>query len=117
MDFSALEQAIQKLLQAKRHLDGHPTDQSLIDDFEEKLFQFKMNYGQYLNDILFDIYDEYCEDDPCPDVMDFFRAREVPVHPDDVLNGHALLEIKTQPLRFEMSDPEHRLSEVIWKAA
>ena len=117
MNTKLLERTIHRLLITRNHIDMYESDPLLKEDFEETLFELKRQYGQYLNDVLFDIYDEYCEDDPCPDIEEFIKSREVLVHPEDFPGQTAQLELKTSPLRFVFSDPKRKVSEVVWSAA
>lgn len=116
MNTKLLEKTIHKLLVTRKHIEMHESDPLLEEDFKESLSDLKNQYGQYLNDVLFDIYDEYCEDDPCPDIEEFLKTQKVNVHPED-FGGTALLELKTAPLRFELSDPKQKITQVVWSAA
>ena len=114
MNPTELEKSIAKLLLTKRHIELVETDPLLIEEFEGQLQNLRIQHGQYLNDLLFDIYDEYCEDDPCPDFAEFLKNPNVVVHPEDFPQETALLSLQVHPLRFELSDLEHTHEEVVW---
>lgn len=101
----------------KRHIELVESDPLLLEDYEGQLKELKIQYGQYLNDVLFDIYDEYCEDDSCPELTEFLKNPNVVVHPEDFPNATAILSLKVHPLRFLLSDVDHTHEEVIWKNA
>ncbi len=117
IDITTLEKKIARLFFTAKHIQLHDIDPLLNEDFEHQLQELKQNYGQYLNDILFDIYDDYCEDDECPDIIEFLTSNVVTVHPDDVLSGEAFLQMKTDPLRIELYDSTNQFKEVLWKVA
>lgn len=117
MNTNTLEKSLQKLLIIKSHISLFESDPLLLEEFHHELQQLKITYGSFLNEILFTIYDEYCEDDPCPDILEFLLAPSNEVHPEDVPGEHAFLVIKTQPLRIEMQSSEQSTIEVMWQAA
>lgn len=115
MNSVQLEESLTRLLLTKRHIEMYEKDPLLVEDFEEGLQELQMQHGQYLNDLLFDIYDEYCEDDPCPDFIDFLKSETVVVHPKGFPNEKAHLSLLTAPFRFKLSDPYHNYEQIIWK--
>ena len=117
MNTLALEKSLAKLMLTRRHIETVGTDPLLIEDYEGQLYDLKVQYGPYLNDLLFDIYDDYCEDDPCPELMEFLKNPHVIVHPEDFPNETAILSLLVNPLRFQLSDLNHTYEEVIWKNA
>ncbi len=117
IDTTTLEKKITRLLITAKHIQMHGVDPLLTEDFEDQLYELKIKYGQYLNDILFDIYDEYCEDDDCPDIIEFLTSDKVAVHPDELFLSDAFLEMKTNPLRIELSGNNDQFHEVLWKVA
>jgi len=117
MKTTQLEKSIQKVLELRNLIEMQESDPMLQQNFENELQKLKMDYSQYLNDVLFDIYDEYCEDDPCPCIEEFLKSKMVYIHPEDFPTQNALLEIKTSTLRFEITDPNRKIKEVVWEAA
>lgn len=117
MNIAELEKSLAKLMLTKHHIESVGTDPLLIEDYEGQLQDLKLQYGRYLDDLLFDIYDDYCEDDPCPELTEFLKNPSVVVHPEDFPNETAILSMLIHPLRFQLSDPDHTYEEVIWKIA
>lgn len=117
IDITRLEKKINKLLITAQHIRMHESDPLLLEDFEDELYDLKFKYGQFLNDVLFEVYDEYCEDDSCPDIIEFLKSNKVLVHPDELFIGEAFLQIKTQPLRIELHSSDKAYQEVLWKVA
>ena len=60
---------------------------------------------------------EYCEDDDCPDIIEFLTSDKIAVHPDELFLSDAFLEMKTNPLRIELSGNNDQFHEVLWKVA
>lgn len=117
METKALEKKLSRLLMTAKHIHLHDSDPLLVEDFEEELTELKLKYGRFLNDILFDLYDECYEDDYCPDIIEFLKTNHVTVFPDELFKGEAFMEMKTQPLRIEILSEDKNYQMVLWKVA
>ncbi len=109
---SDLEQTIIKLRTIKNNVDLNANNPSLSEDYEEALKDLGRRYGQTLNDTLFDIYDEYCEDDEIQPIVEYLADEGVEVQAYDLPDASASVSLKTSPLRFEFESRDHSYKQV-----
>ena len=111
-----LNKLITKMLFVKDYVEINGRDPLL----EESLIEFsevlKEKYGDYLVDRLFDVYDDFFEDDELKHLEDYIYG-EVEVFSEDFDNKDMLISIKTSPLRIEVNDTLHTFNQVMWQVA
>ena len=117
MNYTAIEKSLIKVRAIERHLSMFEGDPLLTEDYEETLLQLQMQYGHEMSEILFEIYDEHCEDDRVHPFMDYAKSEGIMVEAEDFPGVQACLKLKTTPLRFELEHPEKTYKEVVWSLA
>ncbi len=117
MNFSAIEKSLIKIKIIEAHLSTFESDPLLTEDFQETLMHLQMEYGYQMNEILFEIYDEHCEDDRIHPFVDYVKGGGVMVEADDFPGVNACLKLKAKPLRFELEDPQNTYTQVVWSRA
>lgn len=117
MNATAIEKTLIKLKTIEKHLNSYEHDPLLVEDYHESITQLQMQYGHEMNEILFSIYDEYCEDDPIRPFTDYIHREGVEVEADDFPGVKAHLILNTHPLRFELQHPKGEYKQVVWSLA
>lgn len=112
-----LEKKIGQLRLIKSHLDLHECDPLLAEDYEETVQELNQEYGGTMNEILFDLYDEYFEDDEIQPFLNYLTDHGVKVDGEDFPGIQVRLSLKLSPLRFEVIRETDSHQEVIWQAA
>lgn len=117
MNIAAIEKSLIRIKTIETHLSRFDSDPLLIEDFEDNLLQLQIEYGQEMNEILFEIYDEHCEDDKIFPLIDYAKEGGVNVEAEDFPGVNAILKLKPKPLRFELEHPKGEYREVVWSLA
>lgn len=117
MNLKAIEKSLIKIRTIEAHLSMFESDPLLAEDYEETMIQLQIQCGNELNEILFEIYDEHCEDDRVRPLRDYVNSEGIMVEAEDFPGVNACLKLKTMPLRFELEHPEDGYTEVVWSIA
>jgi len=117
MNTQELDKLILKAVQLRSQIEMYQSDPILVKSYEKSFSQLKMKYGQYLEEILFEIYDEHCADSQVENLESYLSVQGVEVEADDFPGVKAKLQIRTAPLRFVLLNPQATYEEVVWKAA
>ena len=117
MRINELNRLINQIFTIKTHIDLYEGDPELLESYEGHLRQLKLRHGQYLDELLFEIYDEHCEDSEIMDFAKYLSQDGVNVEAEDFPGVKASLTLRPNPLRFILSDTEQQHQEIIWKAA
>lgn len=117
MDYAAIEKSLIKIRTIETHLTLFESDPLLTEDYEETMYQLQVQYGHEMGEILFEIYDEHCEDDRIHPFVDYIKGSGIMVEADDFPGVRACLKLKTMPLRFELEHPNKEYSETVWSMA
>lgn len=112
-----LNKLINKIYTIKTHLEMYENDPLLVESYHECYYQLKQKHGHYLNELLFDIYDEYCPDNEVQEICDYLSLKGVSVEADDFPGIHAQLYLKPEPLRITIKDTKFDFEEVLWMAS
>lgn len=112
-----LDRLVAKFTAIKRHLESNEKDPLLEETYEEYLSLIQEKYGRYLDDVLFDIHDEYCEDFEVKDIEAYVSLEGVEVYAEDFPGVKAKLFLKANPLRCVMASLDRPYEEEIWRAA
>ena len=116
MDIKALDQALLKIVQKQEELNKIDYNNPRYDDLEEELHdledQFQDNYGDFLEDALQKVHDEYCPDN---DVMMpiGYIGQGVPVEVDKMPGKDTRLLLAPSPVRIILRIGEET-QEVVW---
>ncbi len=117
MEVNAINQLINKIYTIKSHLEMHENDPLLVESYHDYYQQLKQQHGHYLNELLFDIYDEYCADDEVRELSEYLSPGGVEIEADDFPGIHAKLFMKPEPLRITIKDVKFNFEEVLWMAS
>lgn len=117
MEKDKLNVLVSKIVSIRTHLDLYENDPLLMESFEEYYLQLKNEYGAFLQSLLFDVYDEYCEDNEVAEIEHYFNLEGVEVEAEDVPGVYANLRIKANPLRLELKARHDEFKEIVWAAA
>ncbi len=112
---------ISKLIEMIRitndHAQREQEDTSLWQvAMESYMRDLKSNYEPFLMDQVFDLYDDYFEDDTMGELEDYILDG-VDVYGDELAQGNLTLKIQLEPLRFEVQDETSAYRKALWKAA
>lgn len=116
MNLKRLNKLIKRIAFVSQYLKNNGNDpllmESLIDDRQE----LRVSFGDYLKSRLFDVYDEYFEDDEILNVEDYIESG-VEVYGDEFHKEKMRIRMKSSPLRIEVKDMEGTYCSVLWQAA
>jgi hypothetical protein len=134
MDIAALDKALQAIIQCRNELSKIDYNNPKYDDLEEKLHDleddFQEEYGDYMEEILQDVHDEYCPDSDVLLPIAYLAAQytispkneySVPategvfVEMDDYPGKETKLVIIPNPLRVVLNIGKDQ-QKVVWKA-
>jgi hypothetical protein len=116
MDVKAMDQALLKIVQKQEELNKIDYNNPRYDDLEEELHdledQFQDNYGDFLEEALQKVHNEYCPDN---DVMMpiGYIGQGVPVEVDKMPGKDTRLLLAPSPVRIILSVGEEA-QEVVW---
>lgn len=114
MDYKELNKLIERALTIKGYMDNVGSDPSLgrkLIGLTENIYH---NYGNFLETKLFDVYDEYFEDDKQLPLLEYFWG-EVKAMGDELGENHVLLSLKASPLRIEARTSTYSFHEILWE--
>lgn len=117
MDLGKLNDLIKKVQAISKHQKSNRIDPLLNESLEDCLLEIKSQYGSYLMDKLFDVYDDFFSDDEMKPIEQYLTADGVAVEGDELEELHSKLTIKPYPLRFEVTGTQHHHKHIIWQAA
>ena len=117
MDLYLLNRLVEKVSSIKNHLNTNDSDPLLQESLQYYMSQINSQFGIYLNDLLFEVYDEYCSDNEIQSLEHYLDSSGVDVDVDDLPGVKYQLKLKAFPLRFEMENQHLGNQEVVWKAA
>ena len=117
MDIGKLNRLIEKVIIINKHVTHRGGDPLLVESLHDYLMEIKLQYGSFLLDKLFDIYDDYFSDSEMLSIEEYLSNDGVEVEGDDFEDLRARLSIKPFPLRIEVQGVNSKVTEVIWQAA
>jgi hypothetical protein len=115
MDITALDKALQEIVNHKKELSKIDYNNPKYDDLEEKLHDleddFQDEYGEYLEEVLQKVHDQYCPDN---DVLlpIAYLGDGIIVELEKLPGKEARLIIATNPTRIILSVKDKQ--EVVW---
>lgn len=117
MDLGRLNDLIRKVQNLSHTPAINGTDPLQELNIEDYLLEIKAQYGSFLIDKLFDIYDDFFSDDEIKPLEHYLLADGVDVEGDELEELHSKLSIKPYPLRFEVTGMHNHHTHIIWQAA
>lgn len=117
MDINRLNNLIEKVHTINAHINNREQDPLLAESLNDYLVEIKLQYGSFLLEKLFDIYDDYFSDSEMKSIEEYLTNDGVEVEGDDFDEIHSRLTIQPYPLRFEVVGVNNTFREVIWSAA
>lgn len=118
MDIKALDKALQEIAKKREELGKIDYNNPKYDDLEEELHDmedtFQDNYGEYLEDALQNIHDEYCPDN---DVLMpiAYLGQGIIVEIDKYPGKDTRLVLAPNPVRILLTVGKDK-QQVIWEA-
>lgn len=116
MNLNRLNKLIKRIEFVSDYIDKNGTDPLLLESLNEYQEVLKQEYGSFLQERLFEVYDEYFEDDEMSQLNDYI-GNGVLVFGDELMDGEVYLKMKSSPLRIQVNDIEDAYCKVLWKAA
>ena len=116
MDINKLNQLIKKV----RIINSNANNDEnffIADSLDDCMTEIKLQYGSFLLEKLFDIYDDYFSDNEMVSLEEYLTDEGVEVDGEDFDEVHSRLTIRSNPLRFEVTGINNTFKEVIWQAA
>lgn len=117
MDINRLNNLVEKVRTINNHINSKEQDHLLKESLHKYLMEIKLQYGSFLLEKLFDLYDDYFSDSEMKSIEEYLSSDGVEVEGDDFAEIHSKLRLKSYPLRFELEGANHTFKEVIWSAA
>lgn len=118
MDNTAkLNSLVRQVSVAQSHLTHHESDPLLEETCRDCFEEIDAEYQYYLNDVLWNIYDEYCEDFQVENIENYLHPSGVNVESEDLPGVKAKLKIKPSPLRIVATNEMITNEEVLWQVA
>ncbi|MEM6829737.1 MAG: hypothetical protein AAF551_04415 [Bacteroidota bacterium] len=115
MDIVKLNKLVGKLSLVKSHLDTAETDPLLMEAYEECRSELEAEFGGYLEQLLWETHDEFCEDFEVQNIEAYVSAQGVDIEAEDFPGMDARLHLKAEPLRMMMADRKARYEEELWR--
>lgn len=115
MDFGKLNHLIKTAQKISDEQLNGTMDPKLNKQLNEYLLEIKAQYGSFLLDKLFDIYDDYFSDDEIKPLEQYLITDGVEVEGDELDELKSKLVIKPYPLRFEVIGMHKKNHHVIWQ--
>lgn len=112
-----LNELVDKISTIQNQLTATESDSPEREKLHQYLEKIQYAYGRYLDDMLFEVYDEFCEDNQMQAIEKYLTPEGVPVDADDFPGVRYFLKLKANPLRFELVNKEIGNQKVIWRAA
>ncbi|MEO5980358.1 MAG: hypothetical protein ABIS36_22155 [Chryseolinea sp.] len=117
MDVKALDQALLQIVTKRDELSKVDYNDPTYDDLEEQLHDleddFQDEYGEYLEEALQGVHDEYCPDN---DVLMpiAYLGQGVPVEVDKIPGKDTRLVLTADPLQIALTVAKDK-QQVVWK--
>ena len=112
-----LNSLVKKISIVRNHLDTSEPDSLLQEAYQDFVEEVKSDYDCFINDVLHDVYDEYCEDFEIEEVEQYLSSDGVDIECEDFPGVKAKMFLKPSPLRLVITDTFKENEELIWKAA
>ena len=118
MDFKALDQALVNIVKKREELGKIDYNNPKYDDLEEELHDleddFQEEYGDFLEQALQQVHDEYCPDNDVLMPIGYI-GQGVPVEVDKLPGKDTRLVLAASPVRIILSVGKDK-QQVVWSA-
>jgi hypothetical protein len=118
MDVKALDQALVKIVKKREELNTINYNNPKYDDLEEELHnledEFQDEYGDFLEEALQQVHDEYCPDNDVLMPIGYL-GQGVPVEVDRLPGKDTRLVLAPSPLRIILSVDKGK-HQVVWSS-
>ena len=118
MDVKALDQALLKIVKKREELGKINYNNPKYDDLEEELHnledEFQDEYGDFLEEALQQVHDEYCPDNDVLMPIGYL-GRGVPVEVDRLPGKDTRLMLAPSPVRIILSVDKDK-QQVVWSS-
>lgn len=118
MDVKALDQALVKLVKKREELSKINYNNPKYDELEEELHdledEFQDEYGDFLEEALQQVHDEYCPDNDVLMPIGYI-GQGVPVEVDKLPGKDTRLVLAPSPLRIILSVDKDK-QQVVWSS-
>ena len=116
MNLDRLNKLIKRIEFVSEYLMKNGNDPLLSESLEDYKEEMKSEFGAFLQDKLFDIYDEYFEDNEMLKLEEYI-GKGVEVYGDEFEKDMVYLNMKPSPIRFEIHNSQDSYSSILWQAA
>lgn len=116
MDLNRLSKLIKRIEFVSGYLKSNGNDPLLIESLADYKQELKNEYGDFLRDKLFDVYDEYFEDEEILKLEEYICSG-VEVCGDEFERDTVYLYMKSSPVRLEVYHSKDAYCSVLWEAA
>lgn len=110
MDINRLNILIKKV----QAIGTEPLSERKKEEIKECITEIKLQYGSFLLEKLFDIYDDYFSDCEIKSIEEYLTVSGVAVEGDDFDEVQSRLTIQPFPLRFQVEGTKSAYKEVVW---
>jgi len=118
MDFKALDQALENIVKKREELGKINYNNPKYDDLEEELHgledDFQEEYGDFLEQALQQVHDEYCPDNDVLMPIGYL-GQGVPVEVDKLPGKDTRLVLAPSPVRIILSVGKDK-QQIVWSA-
>lgn len=115
MDLHKLNELIETAQNISDEQLNGTMDAGLNARLAECLDQIKSQFGDFLQEKLFEIYDDYFSDDEIKPLEQYLITDGVEVESDELDDLKSKLAIKPFPLRFEATGVHKQRKQIIWQ--
>ena len=116
MDLLKLNKLVKKIAFVHNYLKSNGQDPLLEESLYDYISDLRTSYGDYLMSQLFEVYDEYFEDNEL-DLLENYICGDTMVYGEEFDQSELNVKIKPFPLRIELSSSSDNYCHTIWQAA
>jgi hypothetical protein len=113
MDLNKLNTLIEKV----RNINSQEPSPKRQEELFKYLKEIKLQYGSFLLEKLFDIYDVHFANLSIKSLEDYISTEGVEVESEKLDKSKIKLSIKSYPLRFELEGINQKYKSILWAAA
>lgn len=117
MELNKLNRLVKRIRIVSNHLTCCERDPLLEESLAEYHEILREKYSVFLEERLFDVYDDYFEDSQVEPIESYLEQRGVQVEGGEFQENHLYISIMADPIRIEVANRETDFQKVIWQAA
>ncbi len=115
MDLQKLNKLINRITFLHNYLKSNGNDALLEERLYDYMSDLRTTFGEYLLSQLFEVYDEYFEDNELESLENYIYG-DTMVHGEEFDQSGLRVKIKSSPLRIELSSRTDDYRNTIWQA-